>query len=108
MAVVFYCRRVTLQYNNSCSNFIASTLDDASHPLFPNYNHWVIWNIPVLTKIPKGIAHGETVSTLGGAVQDIAYGKHQYKVSKPPFQQISHLCFYGVYVRLHAASRFFQ
>jgi phosphatidylethanolamine-binding protein (PEBP) family uncharacterized protein len=21
---------------------IAITLDDASHPLFPNYNHWII------------------------------------------------------------------
>ena len=53
---------------DSNTKSIAITLDDASHPLFPNYNHWVIWNIPVLKKIPEGIAHGETVSTLGGAV----------------------------------------
>ena len=30
---------------------LAVTLDDASHPIFPNYNHWVIWNLPALSLI---------------------------------------------------------
>ena len=34
-------------------------LDDSSHPLFPNYNHWVVWNIPPCKEIPEGIEKGK-------------------------------------------------
>lgn len=67
---------------------IAITLDDASHPIFPNYNHWVIWNIPIQNVIPEGIPHGKLVESLGGAVQGIAYGRHRYKGPKPPLKSI--------------------
>ncbi|MBD3423423.1 MAG: YbhB/YbcL family Raf kinase inhibitor-like protein, partial [Candidatus Latescibacteria bacterium] len=26
---------------------VAVIMDDSSHPFFDNYNHWVIWNLPV-------------------------------------------------------------
>ncbi|MBD3383587.1 YbhB/YbcL family Raf kinase inhibitor-like protein [candidate division KSB1 bacterium] len=76
---------------------IAITMDDASHPLFPNYNHWLIWNIPVQNTIPESIPHGKVVSDLGNAVQGIAYGKHRYKGPKPPFKTI-HTYVFTVYV----------
>jgi Raf kinase inhibitor-like YbhB/YbcL family protein len=76
---------------------IAITLDDASHPIFPNYNHWVIWNIPIQKNIPEGIPHGKTVESLGGAMQGIAYGKNRYKGPKPPFKSI-HTYFFTVYI----------
>lgn len=66
---------------------IAITLDDASHPIFPNYNHWVIWNIPILSAIPEAIAPGKYVDGLG-ATQGIAYGRNKYKGPKPPLKSI--------------------
>jgi len=63
---------------------IAITLDDASHPIFPNYNHWLIWNIPIQTVIPEAIPHGNTVASLDGAIQGLAYGRHKYRGPKPP------------------------
>jgi Raf kinase inhibitor-like YbhB/YbcL family protein len=76
---------------------IAITLDDASHPIFPNYNHWVIWNIPVQTVISEGIAYGNTVDSLCGAMQGIAYGRHRYKGPKPPLKSI-HTYVFTVYI----------
>lgn len=67
---------------------IAITMDDASHPLFPNYNHWVIWNLPVQELVPGGISKGEFVQELPGTMQGIAYGKNCYKGPKPPFKTI--------------------
>ncbi len=67
---------------------IAVTLDDADHPFIRNYNHWVIWNLPVAAAIPEGVPKGGTVETLGGAKQGIAYGRHRYKGPKPPFKAI--------------------
>lgn len=67
---------------------IAITLDDASHPFLPNYNHWVIWNLPVQATIPEGIPHGEAVDCLGGATQGVAYGRNRYKGPKPPLKSI--------------------
>lgn len=69
------------------------TLDDASHPLFPNYNHWIIWNIPVCSDIPESIPKGEAVAALSGAVQGMAYGRHCYKGPKPPFKAIHNYTF---------------
>lgn len=76
---------------------IAITLDDASHPIFSNYNHWVIWNIPVMEVIPEAIPHGKIVDNLGGAIQGIAYGRHRYKGPKPPLKSI-HTYVFTVYV----------
>ena len=76
---------------------IAITLDDASHPLFPNYNHWVIWNIPVQEIIPEGIPHGKPIGSLGGAVQGVAYGRNKYKGPKPPFKLI-HTYVFTLYI----------
>lgn len=74
---------------------IAITLDDASHPIFPNYNHWIIWNIAIQSVIPEGISHGKYVDSLG-AIQGIAYGKNQYKGPKPPLKSI-HTYVFTVY-----------
>ena len=76
---------------------LAITLDDASHPLFPNYNHWLIWNIPVLTVIPEAIPRGKCIENLSGATQGIAYGKNRYKGPKPPLRAV-HTYVYTLYV----------
>lgn len=76
---------------------IAITLDDASHPIFPNYNHWLIWNIPVQAVISEGIPHGKVVDSLGGAMQGMAYGRNRYKGPKPPLKAI-HTYVFTVYV----------
>lgn len=64
------------------------TFDDASHPLFPNYNHWVIWNVPATAVVPAAVPAGERVASLGGAVQGRAYGRHRYKGPKPPLNAV--------------------
>lgn len=69
-----------------CAKSIAVTMDDISHPLFGVYNHWLIWNIPILNIIPAGIPHGAILPELNGAVQGIGYGKHGYKGPKPPLR----------------------
>ena len=74
---------------------LAITLDDMGHPI-PAYNHWVIWNIPATAVLPEDIPHGETVESLGGAVQGRGYGKHGYRGPKPPFQW-SHLYRFNVF-----------
>lgn len=76
---------------------LAITLDDASHPIFPNYSHWVIWNLPVQASISEGIPHGKTLSSFGGAVQGIAYGRNRYKGPKPPLRSI-HTYVFTIYV----------
>jgi Raf kinase inhibitor-like YbhB/YbcL family protein len=64
---------------------IAIIMDDLDVPLMGTLNHWVIWNIPVQKIIPKNIPHGAVVDSLGGAIQGVGYGKHQYRGPKPPF-----------------------
>ena len=59
------------------------TLEDLSHPI-KNFTHWLIWNIPAMTKIPAAIPAGKTVAELGNAVQGAAYGWHRYAGPKPP------------------------
>lgn len=76
---------------------IAITLDDASHPIFPNYNHWVIWNIPVQAIIPEGIPQGKSIDNMVGAMQGLAYGRHRYKGPKPPLKAI-HTYVFTVYI----------
>ncbi|WMJ82701.1 YbhB/YbcL family Raf kinase inhibitor-like protein [Oscillospiraceae bacterium LTW-04] len=75
---------------------IAITLDDASHPIFPNYNHWVIWNIPIRSSIPEGIPHGKYVDYLG-ATQGVGYGRNKYKGPKPPLKCI-HTYVFTIYI----------
>ena len=36
-------------------------LEDTSHPLFRDFPHWLIWNLPVAEHIPEGIAPGGAV-----------------------------------------------
>jgi Raf kinase inhibitor-like YbhB/YbcL family protein len=81
---------------SSDARSIAITMDDASHPVFPNYNHWVIWNIVIQSVIPEGIAHGKYVDSLG-AVQGVAYGRNKYKGPKPPFRA-THTYVFTVYI----------
>lgn len=76
---------------------LAVTLDDADHPLFPGYNHWLIWNIPVMEVIPAAIPKGAHPETLPGAVQGMAYGRNCYKGPKPPLHWL-HRYPYTVYV----------
>ena len=75
---------------------IAVIMDDMGHPI-PAYNHWVIWNIPVMDIIPKNIPHGKVVESLSGAVQGCGYGKHRYRGPKPPFNW-SHQYQFNVFV----------
>ncbi len=63
---------------------IAITLEDIGHPLFKNFTHWVIWNIPASKNIAGAIPHGKHVASLSNAVQGIAYGRHKYAGPKPP------------------------
>lgn len=78
---------------------IAVIMDDLDLPFAPlnPFNHWVIWNIPVMDHIPEGIPAGEEVSSLGGAVQGIGYGKNRYAGPKPP-KKSTHRYKYQVYV----------
>ncbi len=64
------------------AKILAVTLEDISHPI-KDFTHWVIWNIPVASKIEKAIPKGKYVSDIG-ATQGIAYGMHKYAGPKPP------------------------
>lgn len=64
---------------------IAIIMDDLDIPWMSNYTHWTIWNLPPQADIPEAIPHGEAVESLGGAVQGMGYGKHQYRGPMPPF-----------------------
>lgn len=66
---------------------IAITLDDASHPLFPDYNHWCIWNIPACESIPAALPAGAHIQSPFAAQQGMAYGRHRYKGPKPPLDK---------------------
>jgi Raf kinase inhibitor-like YbhB/YbcL family protein len=64
---------------------IATIMDDLDVPWGSNFTHWVVWNIPVVTHIPEGLSHGETIPELGGATQGAAYGLNRYRGPMPPF-----------------------
>ena len=74
---------------------IAVIMDDLGHPI-PEYNHWIIWNIPLTETIPANIPQGEVVESLSGAIQGRGYGKHRYRGPKPPFNW-SHRYRFAVY-----------
>jgi Raf kinase inhibitor-like YbhB/YbcL family protein len=77
---------------------IAVIMDDLDHPIGA-FNHWVIWNIPAsFTSVPEGVPKGETVASLGNAVQGRSEygGKHWYRGPLPPFG--THRYVFRVYV----------
>lgn len=63
---------------------LAVTLEDIRHPLFKNFTHWLIWNIPASEKIDGKIPGGKMVPGLGNARQGIGYGMYRYAGPKPP------------------------
>ena len=64
---------------------LALLLEDTSHPLFRDFTHWLLWDIPPVDALPEGLPHGERVDLPGGAaVQGMAYGPHRYAGPKPP------------------------
>jgi Raf kinase inhibitor-like YbhB/YbcL family protein len=77
---------------------IAIVMDDLDHPI-GMYNHWVLWNIPAsFASVPENVPRGETVTTLGNAVQGRSEygGKHFYRGPLPPFG--THRYVFRVYV----------
>ena len=97
-----------LQNVDERTKSIAIIMDDMGHPI-PSYNHWIIWNIPVMEIIPANIPYGKTVEILSGAMQGRGYGKHRYRGPKPPFNW-SHKYQFNIYtldciLDLPAASR---
>lgn len=75
---------------------IVIIMDDVDHPI-KNYNHWVLWNLPVMVNIPEDMPHGERPGLYADAVQGRGYGKHRYRGPKPPFNWL-HRYRYSVYV----------
>ncbi|WP_024291172.1 YbhB/YbcL family Raf kinase inhibitor-like protein [Lacrimispora indolis] len=75
---------------------LAVIMDDMGHPI-PAYNHWVIWNIPIMEIIPQNIPHGAHIAELNGATQGRGYGRNKYRGPKPPFNW-SHRYQFNVYV----------
>lgn len=63
---------------------LAITLEDIAHPLFKNFTHWLIWNIPAAERIAGAIPGGSVLPGLGGARQGIGYGWRRYAGPKPP------------------------
>lgn len=63
---------------------LAVTLEDIRHPLFKNFTHWLIWNIPATEKIAGAIPDGRIVPNLGNARQGLGYGWYKYAGPKPP------------------------
>ena len=63
---------------------LAVTLEDIRHPLFKNFTHWLIWNIPAAKKIAGAIPGGKIVPSLGNARQGLGYGWYKYAGPKPP------------------------
>ncbi len=64
---------------------IAVTLDDLDIAFIGTFNHWLIWNLPVLNTIPENIPCGSVVPQLGNAQQGLGFGKHMYAGPKPLF-----------------------
>lgn len=53
---------------NDNAKSLAIIMDDMGHPI-PAYNHWVIWNIPVMEVIPQNIPYGPYIAEFNGAIQ---------------------------------------
>ncbi len=74
------------QLANLCENAvsIAIIMDDVDIRFIPEFNHWLIWNIPKMKEIPENIPHIAAIPELGNAVQGIAWGKNRYRGPKQP------------------------
>lgn len=98
-----------------CAKTLAITLEDITHPIFKDFTHWLIWNIPAGEKVDGGIPKGKTVAGLGNAKQGIGYGLYRYAGPKPPKGK-QHLYRFTVYALdseinlkfLHTKSRFIR
>lgn len=78
---------------------IAIVMDDLDIPFIKNYNHWTIWNIPIMEQIPENIPYGTVVESLEGAQQGVGYGKNRYRGPKPPaFIRGTHRYVFHVFV----------
>lgn len=86
---------LTLENLDGAAKSMVVIMNDMGH-IIPAFNHWVIWNLPRMAMIPKGIPWGDRVETLGGAVQGVGYGRHRYCGPKPPFHS-SHVYQFHVY-----------
>ena len=69
---------------SQCAKTLAIILEDIKHPLFKNFTHWLIWNIPAGKKIEGAIPGGKIIPSLGNARQGIGYGVYKYAGPKPP------------------------
>lgn len=63
---------------------LAILLEDVSHPLFRDFAHWVVWNIPATEVIPGALPAGRRIAQLDGAQQGRAYGRFRYAGPRPP------------------------
>ncbi len=63
---------------------LAVTLEDISHPLFRDFTHWLVWNLPAGPKIPGAIPGGKKIPGLENARQGLGYGLYRYAGPKPP------------------------
>lgn len=75
-----------INLSNICNDAvsIAIVMDDLDIPFIKSFNHWTIWNIPIMEQIPKNIPYGIYVKSLDNAVQGSGYGKNRYRGPKPP------------------------
>lgn len=88
-----YITRIYPYYLSPAAKTLAITLEDVKHPLFKNFTHWIIWNIPATSKITGAIPHGKNVESLNNAIQGVAYGWHKYAGPKPPKGKQHQYCF---------------
>ena len=76
---------------------LAITLEDITHPIFKDFTHWLIWNIPASEQIEEAISPGKHVPELGNARQGMGYALYRYAGPKTP-QGKRHLYRFTVYV----------
>ncbi|MCI9423864.1 MAG: YbhB/YbcL family Raf kinase inhibitor-like protein [Dorea sp.] len=69
---------------SSYAKTLAIILEDIKHPVFKDFTHWLIFNIPAREKIDGDIPGGKILSCLGNARQGIGYGLYKYAGPKPP------------------------
>lgn len=71
---------------------LALLLEDLSHPLFRDFPHWLIWDLPPVSDLPEGIPSGKITTVAEEPVrQGLAYGLHRYAGPKPPMGR--HHCY---------------
>ncbi len=63
---------------------LAVTLEDIDHPLFRDFTHWLLWNVPAAPAVQGNLPAGRVLPALGKARQGWGYGFHRYAGPKPP------------------------